>query len=237
MTGRDSLSAETGDAKYIRAIIVDGRNLIRDSIALLLRSAGPDLNVLEVDRPEDIPTVQGDPRDTVFIVSDMDDDRALTTIDSLSRRAPGIACVMLATGSKPLHAVEVLKHGARGIIGTTTPTQAIPHILRLIVAGGTYVSTETLLELVKNKAVTDSGYPENAETLVRYLPELTRKQLDVTWLLARGWPNTEIAKGLHMRENTVKAHVGQIIRKLGLRNRTEVALMVSRRIAAGAPAK
>lgn len=60
------------------------------------------------------------------------------------------------------------------------------------------------------------------------LEALTRQELVVLSLLARGMTNNEIAESLHLANGTVKAHVSAILRKLGARNRTEAALMYTR---------
>lgn len=53
---------------------------------------------------------------------------------------------------------------------------------------------------------------------------LTRRQLEVVSLIARGKPNAEIASALGMSENTVRIHVSAILKTLGLANRTQAAL-------------
>jgi DNA-binding NarL/FixJ family response regulator len=55
------------------------------------------------------------------------------------------------------------------------------------------------------------------------LVKLTRRQLDVLSLLARGMSNKEIARELRIAEGTIKIHASNLLRMLGVRNRTEVA--------------
>ena len=58
------------------------------------------------------------------------------------------------------------------------------------------------------------------------LGALTARERDVAAELGRGASNAEIATRLHLSVPTVKAHVSQLLDKLGLENRTQVALLV-----------
>jgi DNA-binding NarL/FixJ family response regulator len=60
------------------------------------------------------------------------------------------------------------------------------------------------------------------------LARLTRRERDVLWLLADGHPNRAIAQRLALREVTVKAHLRQVFKKLGVSNRTQAAAFALR---------
>ncbi|MBI3942069.1 MAG: response regulator transcription factor [Chloroflexi bacterium] len=56
-------------------------------------------------------------------------------------------------------------------------------------------------------------------------PVLTRRELEVLALLARGMPNRDIGATLYITERTVKYHVSGLLRKLNAGNRTEAVIM------------
>jgi NarL family two-component system response regulator LiaR len=58
--------------------------------------------------------------------------------------------------------------------------------------------------------------------------DLTKREMEVLKLVARGLPNQQIAQRLRLSEGTVRFHVGNILGKLGLENRTQAALYALR---------
>jgi DNA-binding CsgD family transcriptional regulator len=78
-------------------------------------------------------------------------------------------------------------------------------------------------EMVEDAA---SPLPRGAERPVR--DQLTSREKEIVDLIADGYSNKAIAVHLFLAEGTVKGHVSSIIRKLGLKNRTEVAMKAAR---------
>ncbi len=73
-----------------------------------------------------------------------------------------------------------------------------------------------------------SNHPAKANKPAAQLPLLTERQQAVLTHLCQGDPNKTIAKKLNLTETTVKVHVREIMRKLGVFNRTQVAVAVGR---------
>ena len=69
---------------------------------------------------------------------------------------------------------------------------------------------------------------DNGTTVVRHAPEFTERQYAVLTCLCQGDPNKVIGRKLGMTETTVKVHVREIMRKLGVCNRTQVAIAAGR---------
>jgi NarL family two-component system response regulator LiaR len=62
----------------------------------------------------------------------------------------------------------------------------------------------------------------------RVAPDLTPRERDVLALICRGYANKRIARELGLSEKTVKAHVGHLLAKLGVADRTQAALLAVR---------
>ncbi|MGA8901378.1 response regulator transcription factor [Bradyrhizobium sp.] len=59
------------------------------------------------------------------------------------------------------------------------------------------------------------------------LPQLTRRERELITLIARGMQNKNIAHELNISEHTVRAHIGNIMRKYRLQNRTQIAVTLA----------
>ncbi|MDH5558551.1 MAG: response regulator transcription factor, partial [Alphaproteobacteria bacterium] len=97
--------------------------------------------------------------------------------------------------------------------------------------GGTYAPPTLVLDIpsagrrTKKTAEAKAG---REEVIAEHFPSLTPRQRHVLGMLSQGMSNRDIAATLNMCENTVKAHVKQVMRKLQADNRTQAALMADR---------
>jgi DNA-binding NarL/FixJ family response regulator len=108
------------------------------------------------------------------------------------------------------------------------PTTALK-ALSFVVAGGKFFPPESLFETASPSI--DRGLPDGGM-------RLTQRQNDIIEGLQLGQSNKMIARKLNIAEATVKIHIRQIMRKLGVNNRTQIALLaVARREAPLAPAQ
>lgn len=57
--------------------------------------------------------------------------------------------------------------------------------------------------------------------------DITAREFDVLKLVAKGYSNKEIAEKLYITHHTVKAHLSQVFKKLGVTNRTSAAVLVN----------
>jgi len=115
--------------------------------------------------------------------------------------------------------VEAFDCGARGFIPTnsTTPVQVI-EIIRFVNAGGTYVPPSSLSLKQFNRS--------SANPPAVMIHQFTERELAILERLRQGKANKVIAHELSISESTIKIHIGNMMRKLNARNRTEVVCRV-----------
>jgi two-component system nitrate/nitrite response regulator NarL len=116
--------------------------------------------------------------------------------------------------------------GARGFLPKNLPSKVLEAALQVVVSGGTYVPAEYL----QPAAPVETAAADTTSTL-------TPREGQVLALLADGQSNKEIGRALDLQEITVKLHVRNIFRKLGVRNRVEASNFVGRRSGAAAAAR
>ena len=127
--------------------------------------------------------------------------------------------VFLTTFSDDDYIVRALKAGARGYL-IKTDVRAIAPALEEVMAGR---------RVLEGKAIEDvdfSAASDGDETDARpaAFAHLTDREFEVAQLIAQGFDNKEIAAAAYMGEGTVRNHISSILAKLGLRNRTQIAI-------------
>ncbi len=147
-----------------------------------------------------------------------------TAIATLKEQLPDTPLVIISDLAQADESVRAFRIGARGHIPTTTPPEIALQALSFILAGGSFFPPTALLEPAK-----DGNGRRGARSLKGMLSQhatgLTQRQSEILELLHKGMPNKLIARRLDLRESTVKVHMRQILRKLGVQNRTEAAIM------------
>ena len=108
--------------------------------------------------------------------------------------------------------MRIIGYGARGYIPTSMPYHLAVEAVRYVEAGGTFVPAGNFLP--------DRGSRKQPAENV-----LTERQMKVVEAVSHGFANKQIAHRLKMSENTVKVHLRSIMKKLNVRNRTEVAIV------------
>jgi DNA-binding NarL/FixJ family response regulator len=120
--------------------------------------------------------------------------------------------VLLAEREEWAQVVRAMEIGARGYIPTSVDVRVCVEAIHLASAGGMYIPASMAIK---------SPPPDIDEDVLGEL--LTAREIEVVHAIRIGRSNKVIAFELGMSEGTVKAHVHNIMRKIGAANRTEVA--------------
>lgn len=130
----------------------------------------------------------------------------------LARPSPPDVAICTGQGDEYPQAV-ILETAARALIRKDWPLDRITDVLSFLLRG------------IDSGERVPNG-PEAADDhLSPVIASLSPRRREVLELLCRGYRNKEIARALHLEENTVKVHVRYIMRRLGATSRTQAALM------------
>jgi len=148
--------------------------------------------------------------------------------------APPPKVVMLTTFDLDDYVYEALRAGASGFLLKDSPRHDLIAAVRAAAAGDALLApsvTRRLIEAFARRPPETSPSPSQ-------LASLTARERDVLLLLARGRSNAEIASVLFVSEATVKTHVGNLLAKLGLRDRVQAVILAYETgiVVPGAPA-
>ena len=112
---------------------------------------------------------------------------------------------------------HVLKNGASGYVLKNAPDEELLAAIRTVYAGGTYIHPSMATSLVREFVKNDTGGIETDPFKI-----LTKREIEVLPLAAKGYGNKEIAEKLYISVKTVEAHKSRIMEKLQLKNRPEL---------------
>ena len=134
-----------------------------------------------------------------------------------------VAMTSIAT---PEAVQRMLDAGAYGYLLKDTAPEALAEAVLTVARGDAFLSprhTRVLLE----RLASDSGH-EARQTAAQLFATLTDRERDAARHVAAGSTDNEIAQAMHVALSTVKTHIQQARLKLGVRNRTQIAVMVER---------
>ena len=139
----------------------------------------------------------------------------------LTGSAPAPKVVMLTTFDLDEYVYEALRAGASGFLLKDSPRADLIAAVRAAAAGNALLAPTVTRRLIEAFA----RRPPAAAPSPARLAALTAREREVLLRLARGGSNTEIAAALFVSEATVKTHVGNLLAKLGLRDRVQAVIL------------
>ncbi|MGN6239089.1 MAG: response regulator transcription factor [Cellulosimicrobium cellulans] len=215
-----------GDARGVprtRLVIVDDDALVRAGLRLMLDGAhGIEVVGEAADGAEVTAVLDAHPTDVVLMDLRMPRVDGIEATRRVRARAGAPAVVVLTTFDSDEEVVGALHAGASGYLLKDMPPERIVAAVRAAAAGEPVLSPEIARRLMTS--VADAGGERDRARAA--LDALTGRERDVAVELGRGAANAEIAAALFLSVPTVKAHVSNVLLKLGLENRTQVALLV-----------
>ncbi|PSB09021.1 DNA-binding response regulator [Pleurocapsa sp. CCALA 161] len=147
-------------------------------------------------------------------------DGVATTIE-LKKHYPEIKILILTTFDDDEYISQAMNYGAKGYLLKDSPPEDLAIAIRVVNKNNTYMGSGLLEKMLQH-----TTQPEIANVATtQQLAELSPREKEVLNLIATGANNREIAQELYISEKTVKNHVTSILSKLGLRDRTQAALM------------
>ncbi len=216
-------AAGSGGAAPIRVLICDDHEVLRQGLRAVLVRA-PDLAVVaEADSAPEALRLAGQFRPDVTVVGPSAAGAVEEFVRGLSRL--GSRVVLIGEPGVGSNLVHALQAGASGYVHTTVTPQRLVDGVRAVAQGETVLDATATGELLHRL----DDAPRHADGGRSPLSgALTARQMAVSRLVAEGLTNAEIAERLDVSRATVKGHVTVALRRLGLRDRTQLAIYVHR---------
>ena len=191
-------------------VLMDPSSLWSDALESILPRIGIEVRGKATSADETL-TLLGlhEPDLLIVDLGDKDDVGAQTFFDEARRRAPFLRIIALSASSEPAQITRVLGAGASAYVTKRAQAEDFATAVRQSFEQSVFM---------RGNVHGVAGRSE-AEKEAR----LTRRESEILRLVADGKPNQEIARDLWITEQTVKYHVSNIYRKLGVANRTEAS--------------
>jgi DNA-binding NarL/FixJ family response regulator len=208
----------------IRVLVVDDQGLVRAGFRMILE-AQPDIEVVgEAADGLDAVEAAGRLRPDVVLM-----DIRMPRLDGLAatRRLAGagaadpVRVLILTTFDLDEYVFEALRAGASGFLLKDLPREDLVAAVRVVAAGEALLAPRVTRRLIEEFARRPAGADPDPDALAA----LTAREREALELLARGLSNAEMAASLYVSEHTVKTHVGNVLAKLGLRDRIQAVIL------------
>ena len=197
----------------VRLLITDDHDVVRQGLRLYLRR-DPEIEVVgeAADGEEAVELARSLRPDVVLMDLLMPRMDGVAATEAIRAELPEVEVVALTSVLEDAAVTAAIRAGAIGYLLKDTKAEALIRAIKGAAAGQVQLAPEAAARLMREVRV-----PEGPE-------ELTERETEVLKRVARGQANKEIARALFVEERTVKSHVTSILKKLGLKSRTQAAL-------------
>jgi RNA polymerase sigma factor (sigma-70 family) len=202
----------------IRVLVVDDHAFVRDGLrAFLDLQDGIEVVGEAADGEEAIAAAERLEPDVVLIDLVMPGLGGVAAIRELRERRPEVRAIVLTSFLDEDKLLPALRAGAAGYLLKNSAPAEIARAVRAACAGEAVLDPTAAARLLDTLARVEEP-----------LDRLTPREREVLVLLGRGFPNKQIARELGLAEKTVKTHVGHVLAKLGVADRTQAAIVAVR---------
>ncbi len=207
---RDPASAEPRES--IRVLLAEDHETVREGLRLLV-DAQPDMEVIGEagDGREAIESARSLSPDVVVLDLSMPGLGGVEIARALKGAGVSAAIVALTRHDDHAFVQVLLDAGASGYVLKQSASVELVRAIRAAASGGRYLDPAL-------PARDEDRDPRGRVTT----PRATDREIDVLRMIARGYSNKEIAAELDISVKTVEVHKANVMRKLGLRGRTDV---------------
>jgi NarL family two-component system response regulator LiaR len=207
-------------AEPIRVLLVDDHAVVREGLrAFLELQEGIEVVGEAADGEEAIEAATRLWPHVILMDLVMPKLDGLAAMRSLRERVPDARVIVLTSFLDDDKLLPALRSGAAGYLLKNAEPQELVRAVRAAHAGEAMLDPVVAARLVETLAADGDEGP---------LDRLTPREREVLVLIGRGFPNKRIARELDVSEKTIKTHVGHVLAKLGVTDRTQAAVFAVR---------
>jgi len=203
--------------RVITIVLADDHNVVRQGLRALLEDI-PDFEIVdETDNADTAVEIVKSKKPSVLVLDLMMKGlNSLRVIRQICHYSPATNIVVLSMYDNESYIIESLRAGAKSYVLKGSTGEELTRAIREVAAGHRYLASP-----ISERAITI--FLQNADTSDFDLCEtLTTREQEVLYLVAQGFTNVEIAEKLYISPRTVEVHRSNMMRKLRLKNHTQL---------------
>jgi len=208
----------------IRILLIDDHTLFRSGLKQLLqRQEDFDIIAEAADGVEGVKRAKAFHPDVILLDLNMPGLSGLETLQLLVQDIPSAAVVILTVSEEAEELTEALRQGALGYLVKNIDVDVLVSAVRRTAAGEPFIGdnmTAKLIDQFRHPGPPASPLPAAAGDADIFTP----REREIISCLVQGESNKEIARELDITESTVKIHVQNILKKLNLSSRVQIAV-------------
>ena len=205
----------------VKIMIADDHSMIREGLKNLLELDG-DIQVISeaVDGEDCLDKLQVVKPDVLLLDINMPKKNGLEVLKFLKSKKSKLKVLVLTVHNEIEYLMKAVDIGVNGYVLKDSESAELKKAIFTVAEGETYIQP-SLIPALNAKMIETNKDAEKIKSL-------TKRELDVLKLLAVGMFNKEVGKRLEISERTVKNHVSNIFKKLGVTDRTQAAVFAIR---------
>ncbi len=209
------------EGRPIALVLIDDNRLLREGIVAMVHTqTGFKVLAASADATEALQKVREAKPDIVLIDFGLEDHDSLSLTATMHAEVPEAKVIVM--GLQPLQedVANYVRAGASGFVMKDASFEVFFKTIRAVAEGAQVLPTQLTSSLF-SQIVRNAGAKDKARVVAAV--RLTSRERQVIDLLGEGLSNKEISNRLHIAVHTVKSHVHNVLEKLALHSRLEVA--------------
>lgn len=206
----------------IKLVIADDHSMIREGLKQLLELEGQFKVIAEAsDGVECLDILSKEAPDVLLLDINMPNKNGLDVLKELNQSGNRkVKVLVLTVHNEVEYLIKAVELGVDGYVLKDSESSELKKAIMTILNGETYIQPDLIPMLNAKMISMENDYDK--------IDSLTKRELDVLKNLAIGMYNKEIATNLEISERTVKNHVSNIFKKIGVSDRTQAAVFAIR---------
>jgi two-component system nitrate/nitrite response regulator NarL len=207
----------------ISLVLADEHSLVHDGFEVLCSREGDfHLRARCHDGEEALQAVRRTLPDILVLETSLPKMDGFAVLREIRRERLPTRAVILTAALDDEQALEALRLGVRGVVLKNMPTNLLAQCIRKVHAGGQWLEKQSAGRAIEKMLLREAGGRRLANIL-------TPREIEIARMVAQGQSNREISEKLLVREGTVKIHLHNVYKKLGIDSRVDLTLYAQKK--------